>query len=66
MSQKEKKKGETRKKMEIPMSKKTNEPPMRAPTRGTSSSPTPLLLQEAYQIRKGDFFLWLPGLGRNK
>jgi hypothetical protein len=50
------KRGNTRNKMEGPMSKKTNEPPKMADHKGTSSSQSgnPLLLQEAYQIRKGE------------
>ncbi len=39
--------------MEGPMSKKTNEPPMRANHKGNIKLPNPLLSQEAYQIRKG-------------
>jgi hypothetical protein len=43
--------------MEGPMSKKTNEPPKRANHKGTSNSGTPLQLQEAYQIKKGEDLL---------
>jgi hypothetical protein len=35
-------------------SKKTNEPPKRANHKGNTKFPNPLLLQETYQIRKGD------------
>jgi hypothetical protein len=39
--------------MEGPMSKKTNESPMRANHKGNIKLPNPLLSQEAYRIRKG-------------
>jgi len=40
-----KKKGKTRDKMEGPTSKKTNEPPKRLTTRGTSSFQTPPVMR---------------------
>jgi hypothetical protein len=39
--------------MEGPMSKKTNESPMRVNHKGNIKLPNPLLSQEAYRIRKG-------------
>jgi hypothetical protein len=49
-----KKGGNTRNKMEGPMSKKTKEAPKRVNHKGNIKCPNPLLSQEAYQIRKGD------------
>jgi len=48
--------GNTRNKMEGLMFKKTNEPPKMADHKGASScqSGNPLVLREAYQIRKGE------------
>jgi hypothetical protein len=42
----QKKKGKRRDKMEGPTSKKTNEPPKRVTTRGTSSSQTPTVMRK--------------------
>jgi hypothetical protein len=44
----------TRNKMKGLTSKKTNERPKRANHKGNTKFPNPLLLQETYQIRKGD------------
>jgi hypothetical protein len=48
--------------MEGPTSKKTKEPPKRVNHKGNIKFPNPLLLQEAYQIRKkgrnGDTCKW--------
>jgi hypothetical protein len=41
--------------MEGPMFKKTNETPKRANHKGNIKFPNPLISQEAYQTRKGDF-----------
>jgi hypothetical protein len=43
-----------RDKREGPMSKKTKEPPKRENHKGNIKFPNPLLLLEAYQIRKGE------------
>jgi hypothetical protein len=47
-----KKRGNTKNKMEGPMSKETKEPPKQVNHKGNIKFPNPLLLQEAYQIRK--------------
>jgi hypothetical protein len=39
------------------MSKKTKEPPKRGNHEGNIKFLSPLLLQEAYQIRKGEYLL---------
>ncbi len=46
-----------RNKMEGPTSKKTKEPPRRANNKGNIKFLNPLLLQEAYQIGKGEELL---------
>jgi hypothetical protein len=43
--------------MEGPASKKTNEPPKRADHKRNIKFPNPFLLQETYQIRKGEDLL---------
>jgi hypothetical protein len=43
--------------MEGPMSKKTKEPRKRANHKENDKFSNPFLLQEAYQIRKGEDFL---------
>jgi hypothetical protein len=43
--------------MEGPMSKKTKEPPKKVNHRGNIQFSKPLMLREAYQIRKGEDLL---------
>jgi hypothetical protein len=51
---KHQRRGNTRNKTEGPTSKKTKEPPKRPHHKGNIKFLNPLLLQEAYQIRKGE------------
>jgi hypothetical protein len=57
INQSTQKRGETRNRMEGPMSKKTKEPPKRVNHKGKFKFLNPLLLQEAYQIGKGQDLL---------